>query len=145
MNKNEIYCYINGFLKWNISKKTSYIVANRKFTRKIWILNLRNKRTSIFARVIIRYYRWKKITKETSKNIIKSPYRWNNRTKLRKCITRRKLVHFRSTMDTSRSRTRKIQFIIFIFVKKVFVSTYVKDVVVKLHVSRLGLRWSFWI
>ena len=23
MIENEIYCYINGFLKWNISKKTS--------------------------------------------------------------------------------------------------------------------------
>ena len=23
--ENEIYCYIEGFLKWNISKKTSYI------------------------------------------------------------------------------------------------------------------------
>ena len=29
-------------------------------------------------------------------------------------------MHFRSTTDTSRSRTRRIQFIIFIFIKKVF-------------------------
>ena len=28
MIENEIYCYINGFLKWNISKKTSYMVEN---------------------------------------------------------------------------------------------------------------------
>ena len=40
--ENEIYCYINAFLKWNISKKTSYIVGNKKFTRKICVLNLRN-------------------------------------------------------------------------------------------------------
>ena len=44
MIENEIYCYVNGFLKWNISKKTSYIVGNKKFTRKISVLNLRNKR-----------------------------------------------------------------------------------------------------
>ena len=48
----EIYCYISGFLKWNISKKTSYIVGNKKLSGKIWILNLRNKRKSIFAKVI---------------------------------------------------------------------------------------------
>ena len=28
MIEKEIYCYVNGFLKWNISKKTSYIVGN---------------------------------------------------------------------------------------------------------------------
>ena len=120
MIENEIYCYINGFLKWNISKKASYILENKKFTRNICVHNLRNKRKSIIAREIIRYYRWKKMTKETSKIIIKILYRWNNWTKFRKCITREKLVHFRSTTDTSRSRTRRIQFITFIFVKKFF-------------------------
>ena len=40
---NEIYCYINGFLKWNISRKTSDIVGNKLFG-KICILNLRNKK-----------------------------------------------------------------------------------------------------
>ena len=54
MIKNEIYCYVNGFLKWNISKKTSYIVGNKKFFEKICILILRNKRKSIFARAIVR-------------------------------------------------------------------------------------------
>ena len=55
MIENEIYCYVNGFLKWNISKKTSYVIGNKKlFFGKICILNLRNKRKSIFARVIIR-------------------------------------------------------------------------------------------
>ena len=54
MIENEIYCYINSFLKWNISKKTSYIVGKNKFFGKICILNLRNQRKSIFARVIIR-------------------------------------------------------------------------------------------
>ena len=34
-------------------------------------------------------------------------------------ITRREFVHFRSTIDTSRSRTRRMQFIIFNFIKKV--------------------------
>ena len=60
-------------LKWNISKKTSYIVGNKKFTRKMCVLNLRNKRKSIFAGVIIRYYEGKKITRETGKTIIKIP------------------------------------------------------------------------
>ena len=44
MIENEIYRYVNGFLKWNISKNTSYIVGNKKFTRTISVLNLRNKR-----------------------------------------------------------------------------------------------------
>ena len=43
MIENEIYCYINGFVKRNISKKTSYIAGNKKFTGKICILNLRSK------------------------------------------------------------------------------------------------------
>ena len=68
---NEIYCYINGSLKWNISKKTSYIVGNTKILGKICILNLRNKIKSIFAREL----KVKKITKETVKIIIKSTYR----------------------------------------------------------------------
>ena len=54
MFENETYCYVNDFLKWNISKKASYIVGNKKCFGKICILNLRNKRKSIFARVIIR-------------------------------------------------------------------------------------------
>ena len=78
MTENEIYCYVNGFLKWNISKKTSYVIGNKKFFGKICILNFRNKRKSIFARVIIRNYRWEKIPKETGKIIIKSTYRRNN-------------------------------------------------------------------
>ena len=41
-------------MDWNISKKTSYIAGNRNFFAKFFILNLRNKRQSIFARVIIR-------------------------------------------------------------------------------------------
>ena len=47
MIENEFYCYVNGFLKWNISKKTSYIVGNKKFFGKICILNLRNETKSI--------------------------------------------------------------------------------------------------
>ena len=54
MNENENCCYVNGFLKWNISKKSSYIVGNKKFFEKICIVNLREKRESIFARVSLR-------------------------------------------------------------------------------------------
>ena len=54
MIENEIYCYVNGFLKWNISRKTSYVIGNKKFFGKICILDLRSKRKGIFARVIIR-------------------------------------------------------------------------------------------
>ena len=115
-----IYCYVNGFLKWNTSKETSYIVGNKNFFGEICILNLRNKRKSILARVIIRKERWEKITKETGKIMIKSTYRRNNPTRFRKLINRGELVHFRRTIDTSRSRTRRIQFIIFNFIKKVF-------------------------
>ena len=141
MIENEIYCYVNGFLRWNIRKKTSDIAGNKKFLGRIGILKLRDKRKSIFARVIIRSWRWKKIKKETGKVIIKSTYRWNNRTKFRKWITRGEFVHFRSTIDSSRSRIRRMQFIIFNFIKKVFfVSTYVKSVAVKLRVWRLGLH-----
>ena len=39
MIENRICCYINGFLKWNICKKTIYIVGNKKFSGKICILN----------------------------------------------------------------------------------------------------------
>ena len=51
MIANKIYCYINGFLRWNISKTTSYIGGNKKFTRKVCTIDLRNKRKSNFARV----------------------------------------------------------------------------------------------
>ena len=39
MIEKEIYCYVNGFLKWNISKKTSYVIGNKKVFGKICILN----------------------------------------------------------------------------------------------------------
>ena len=47
MIENKIYCYINGFLKWNISKKTSYIVGNKTFYGKICILNRETKELGI--------------------------------------------------------------------------------------------------
>ena len=144
MIENEIYCYVNGFLKWNINIKTSYIVGNKKNFGKICILNLRNKRKSIFARVIIWNSRWNKITKETGKVIIKSTCQGNNWTKFRKWITRAEFMHFRSTIDTSRSRTRRVQYILLNFIKIFFfVSTYLKNIVVNLCVSRLGLHWAF--
>ena len=43
MIENEIYYHVNSFLRWNISKETSYIIGNDKFFGKICILNLRNK------------------------------------------------------------------------------------------------------
>ena len=43
MIENEIYCYINDFLKWNISKNTSYMVGNRNFSGKTCIPNLKTK------------------------------------------------------------------------------------------------------
>ena len=54
MIENEIYRYVNGFLKWNISKKPSHIVGNKKCFGKICIHNFRDKRKSIFVRVLIR-------------------------------------------------------------------------------------------
>ena len=123
MIKNDIYCYIDGFLKWNISKKSSYIVRNTELSREICILNLRNKRKRIFARIIIRNWRWKKITKEMGKIIIKSTYRSNNWTKFRERITKREFVHFRSPINTSRNRARKIQFNTFNFIKKGIICT----------------------
>ena len=42
-----------------------------------------------------------------------------------------------------RSATRRIQFITLIFIKKLFCFNLRKNVVVKLHVSRLGLHLSF--
>ena len=109
----------------------------------IGILNLRKKRKSIFARVIIKNLKWKKITKETGKIITRSTYRWNNWTKFRKWITGGEFVHFRSTIDTSRNRTRRIQFIIFNFVKNVYVKyVYIKSIsslyqIVKIYIIAL--------
>ena len=148
MIENEIYGYINGFLKWNISKKTSYILGNKKLSKKICILILWNKRKSILARVILRQQLWKKIAKETDKIIIKSNYRWKNPKKLRKWITRREFVHFRNAIDMNKSRIRRIQFVIFNFIKKsFFISTHVNNVVVKLQywvlIWILGLNWAF--
>ena len=118
MIENEIYCYVNGLWKSGILVKTiSCIVGNKNFFGKICIVNLRNKRKSIFSRVIIR---WEKITTETGKIIIESTYRWNNRTKFRKWITKGEFVHFRSTIDTRRNRIRRIEFIIFNLIKKDF-------------------------
>ena len=45
-----------SIVSWSgiLVKKTSYIVENKNFFGKTCILNLRNKRKSIFARVIIK-------------------------------------------------------------------------------------------
>ena len=50
MIENEIYCYVNGFLKWNISKKTSYVGGNKKRFGKICILNLRKKKKNYLCK-----------------------------------------------------------------------------------------------
>ena len=132
-------------MKWNISKKSSYIVGNKEFTRKICILNLRNRRKSIFAKVIISYYRWKKITKKKDKIIIKSAYGWSNWVKFRKCITGGKLVHAGVNRYGQEQNQEDTICHIHFHLKSFFVSTYVKSIVMKLHVSRLGLHWAFWI
>ena len=54
MIENDIYCYVIGFLKWDISKKTSYLVGNNKIFRKTGILNLTKRRKSILAIVPFR-------------------------------------------------------------------------------------------
>ena len=38
MIENEIYCYVNGFLKWNISKKSSYDIGSKKFLERFAFL-----------------------------------------------------------------------------------------------------------
>ena len=38
MIENEIYCYINGFLKWNNSNKTSYMQETRHFLERFAFL-----------------------------------------------------------------------------------------------------------
>ena len=43
---NEIYCYVNGFWKWNIGKKTSYNIGNKKFSGKICNLKKKKEKTS---------------------------------------------------------------------------------------------------
>ena len=67
MIENEIYCYVNDFLKWNISKKISYIIGNNFFA-KICIRNLRNKREGIFARI------FHNDIENIKSNLIKSAY-----------------------------------------------------------------------
>ena len=41
---NGIYCYISGFLKQNICKKTRYIVANKKFSGNLDFLFYKQKK-----------------------------------------------------------------------------------------------------
>ena len=67
------------------------------------------------------------------KVIIKSNYRQINWTKFRKWITRGEFVYFRSSIDTGSSRTRRIQLIIFNFIKKVFL----------FELTSKTLQWSF--
>ena len=38
MTENEIYYYVNGFLKWNISRETSYIVGNKNLPERFAFL-----------------------------------------------------------------------------------------------------------
>ena len=49
---------------------------------------MRKKRRSIFVRVTIRNYAWRRIAEEMGKILIKSTYRWNNRSKFKKWITK---------------------------------------------------------
>ena len=75
--ENEIYWYVNGFLKQNISKKTSYIVRN-KFFSKICILS---KELSLFENFLSTqlstidfYILTKSITSYTKKSLHKLLY-----------------------------------------------------------------------
>ena len=62
MIESEIYYYVNGFLKWNISKKTSYIVGNKKYLGKICIVNLRHKK-----KYLCKSYHWELKVREDQK------------------------------------------------------------------------------
>ena len=77
------------------------------------------------------------------KIIIISTYRWKNRTKFRKLITRGEFVRFRSTIDTSRSRTRRIQFMIFNFFKKIFCFNFRKKRCSEASRFKVGSSLSF--
>ena len=48
MVEDEIYCYVNGFFKWNISKKTSCIIGNKKFLERFAFLIWETKETVSF-------------------------------------------------------------------------------------------------
>ena len=77
MIENEIYWYVNGFLKWNISKKTSYIVTNNFFS-KICILSkelsLSENFLSTQLSTIDFYILTKSITSYTKKSLQKLLY-----------------------------------------------------------------------
>ena len=75
--------------------------------------------------------------------MIQSTCRWNNWTKFRKWITRWKLAHFRDATDTSRSRSRRIQVIIFIFVKKVDLPHFLCDLLSPLVPNHYSCKDSF--
>ena len=132
---NEIFYYVNGFFKWNIGKKTSYVIGTKNFLGKICVLYLRNKRKSIFARVIIRNKRCKKITKETGKITIKSTYRWNNRKwslgneSLEKNLC---ILGVPYILALAEPEGCNLSYWILL-----------KTFLVKLRVSRLGLHWAF--
>ena len=116
MIKNEIYCYISCFMKCNINKKTSYIVESKKdFVERFTFLIWKTKQKVSLDKEL----KAKEDQKVNDKIIIKSTYRSNNRSKW---ITRKEFVYFRSTIDTRRSKTRMIQFIKLIFIKKNFVN-----------------------
>ena len=92
---------------------TSYKVRNfvERFTFLIWETK---QKVSLDKEL-----KAKEDQKVKDKIIIKSTYRSNNRSKW---ITRKESVHFRSTIDTRRSKTRRIKFIALIFIKKDFLN-----------------------
>ena len=62
--------------------------------------------------------------------------------KIRKWITRGEFVHFGSTIDTSRSRTRRIQLIIFNFINEIQKFVYPKCLIFKLPNVSNKHAWS---
>ena len=86
---------------------------------------------------------WEKITKETGKIIIKSTYRWNNRSLGNESLEENLYILAVSYIWTgAKSEGYNLPYSISL---KKFVSTYEENVAVKLRVSRLGLHWAFWI
>ena len=78
MIKNEIYCYISCFMKWNINKKTSYIVESKKdFVERFTFLIWKTKQKVSLDKEL----KAKEDQKVNDKIIIKSTYRSNNRSK----------------------------------------------------------------
>ena len=115
----EIYCYVNGFLKWNISKDTIYIVGNKQFFGKICIPYISN----------LSLYIKNKLSRNFTKSFV------NNILTLSQFLIHSKLkiiVHI---------KTQFLMISIFSYYINLFVLAVVLAILVKLVVIlKLGLR-----